>query len=87
MAHAGARTWRVRRPDPLDVALREIDIAIDLVRSGRAIVVELCGLAGAERAAGLGVAQAQAAGVGFSLRRSGGSGGAVSLRIGPSLDD
>ena len=69
------------------VALREIDIAIELVVSGRARVVELVGLEAAERAAGQGLALAQAAGVEFELHRSSSAAGAVSLRIGPALDD
>ena len=72
-------------PDPLDVALREIEMAVDLVASGRARVVELVGLAAAERAAGSGVAMAQAEGVRFAALRSGV--GTVSLRIGPKLHD
>jgi hypothetical protein len=87
MPNVGARLRGARRPDPLDVALREIDIAVDLVRSGRARVVELVGLPAAERAAGVGLAKAQAAGVRFSVQRSGPAAGAVSLRIGPSFDD
>ena len=80
------RARRARRTDPLEVAIREIDIAIELVLSGRATVVELSGLEAAERAAGVGASHAQAAGVGFELRRSrslnGAATGAVSLRIG-----
>jgi hypothetical protein len=87
MPHIGARLRGARRPDPLDVALREIDIAVDLVRSGRARVVELVGLPAAERAAGVGVAKAQAAGVRFSVLRSGSGARTVSLRIGRSFDD
>ena len=82
-----ARVRGARRPDPLDVALREIEIAVDLVSSGHARVVELVCLAAAERAAGVGLAEAQAAGVEFSVLRSGPDGGSVSLRIGPRLDD
>jgi hypothetical protein len=87
MSARSPRIRRARRTDPTSVALREIDMAIDLVRTGRARVVELAGLDAAERAAGLGIAQAQAAQVGFSLRRSPTQPGAVTLRIGPSLDD
>ena len=85
MSDVRARLRGARRPDPLDVALREIDVAIDLVCSGRARVVELVGLPAAERAAGFGVAKAQAAGVRFSVRRSGT--GSASLRIGPLVDE
>jgi hypothetical protein len=82
-----ARVRGARQPDPLDVALREIEIAVDLVSSGRARVVELVGLAAAERAAGFGVARAQAAGVRFSVLRSGPGAVSVSLRIGPTFDE
>jgi hypothetical protein len=75
----------IRDPDPLTVALREIDIAIQLVVSGSARVVELVGLEAAEVVAGQGLARAQAAGVGFELHRSSAAAGAVSLRIGPAL--
>ena len=83
MPDVKARSRRAPAPDPFDVALREIEIAVDLVSSGRARVVELVGLPAAERAAGFGVAAAQAAGVQFSVQRSGS--GSASLRIGPSL--
>jgi hypothetical protein len=85
MPNIRARPRGARRPDPLDVALREIEIAVDLVRSDRARVVELVGLPAAERAAGSGVAMAQAAGVRFAVLRS--AAGSVSLRIGPRFDD
>jgi len=83
MPDVKARSKRAPAPDPLDVAVREIEIAVDLVSSGRARVVELVGLPAAERAAGFGVAAAQAAGVQFSVQRSGS--GSASLRIGPLL--
>jgi hypothetical protein len=83
MPDVKARSRRAPAPDPFEVALREIEIAVDLVSSGRARVVELVGLPAAERAAGFGVATAQAAGVQFSVQRS--AAGSVSLRIGPSL--
>lgn len=86
MHEIGAKTSPGTRPDPLDIAIREIDIAIELVVSGRARVVELAGLEAAEHAAGSGLARAQADGVRFELRRSGSDAGVVSLRIGPTLD-
>ena len=86
MHEVGARTSPATQPDPLDVALREIDVAIELVASGLARVVQLTGLEAAERAAALGLAQAQAAGVRFELQRSSYVAGAVNLRIGPRLD-
>lgn len=87
MHEVGAQTTPGTQPDPLEVALTEIDVAIQLVMSGGARIVQLSGLEAAERAASLGLAQAQAAGVEFALQRSASAGGAVSLRIGPRLDD
>jgi hypothetical protein len=87
MHEVGAKSTPETQPDPFDVAVREIEIAIELVLSGSARVVQLSGLEAAERAAASGLAAAQAAGVGFSLQRSASAGGAVSLRIGPFLDD
>jgi len=54
--------------------------------SPAARVVELAGLEAAERAAGQGLAKAQAAGISFELKRSRSDAGIVSLRIGPTLD-
>jgi hypothetical protein len=73
--------------DPLEIALVEIDIAIALVQRGQARRVRLVGLDGSERAAALGLARAQAVGVRFALERNEASGGAVSLVIGPAIDD
>lgn len=85
------RPWSQIRParavDPLDIALVEIDIAIALVQRGQARRVRLVGLDGGERAAALGLARAQAAGVAFAFERSAVSGDAVSLLIGPAIDD
>jgi hypothetical protein len=86
MHEVGAKGSPDSGPDPLRVALREIDVAIELVVSGLARVVQLTGLEAGERAAALGLAQAQAAGVHFELQRSGSVEGAVSLRIGPRVD-
>lgn len=85
MHEVGATPAPGTRPDPLDVALREIDVAIQLVLSGGASIVQLTGLEAAERAAPLGLARAQAAGVGFALRRSVADAATVSVRIGPRL--
>ncbi len=87
MHEGGAKSAPGTEPDPFDVAVREIEIAIELVLSGSARVVQLSGLEAAERAAAAGLAAAQAAGVAFALQRSGSGGGAVSLRIGPYVDD
>lgn len=85
------RPWSQIRPahptDPLEIALVEIDVAIALVQRGQARRVRLIGLDGGERAAALGLARAQAAGVEFALERSEASRDAVSLLIGPAIDD
>jgi hypothetical protein len=73
--------------DPLEIARAEIDVAIELVRRGQARRVRLCGLSAGERAAGSGLARAQAAGVRFALEREVAPGLAVSLVIGPAIDD
>lgn len=72
--------------DPLEIALAEITVAIELVRRGNARRVRLVGLEAGERAAGAGLAQAQAAGVRFALERGASPDRAVSLLIGPSID-
>ena len=87
MHEVGAKPAHGTQPDPLDVALREIDVAIQLVLFGGARIVQLSGLEAAERAAALGLAKAQAAGIEFALQRSSSAPGAVSLRIGPRIDD
>jgi hypothetical protein len=73
--------------DPLEIALAEIGVAIELVRRGQARRVRLVGLIGAERAAGPGLARAQEAGIRFALERGVAPGFAVSLLIGPGIDD
>jgi hypothetical protein len=85
MQDVHSRITPIRDPHPRTVALREIDVAIELVVSGRARVIELVGLEAAELVAGQGLAQAQTAGVAFELHRSSTAAGAVSLRIGPAL--
>ncbi|HUP54670.1 MAG TPA: hypothetical protein VM408_04115 [Methylomirabilota bacterium] len=87
MREVGAKSAPGTEPDPFDVAVREIEIAIEMVVSGRARVVQISGLDAAERAAASGLASAQSAGVAFALQRSGSDPGAVTLRIGPRLDD
>jgi hypothetical protein len=72
--------------DPLEIALSEIDVAIEMVRRGQARRVRLCGLAAGERAAGPGLARAQAASVRFAVERGEAPGLAVSLLIGPAID-
>jgi hypothetical protein len=72
--------------DPLEVALSEIDVAIELVLRGQARRVRLCGLAAGERAAGPGLARAQAACVRFAVERGEAPAFAVSLLIGPAVD-
>lgn len=87
MHEVGAKSAPGTQPDPFDVAVREIEIAIQLVVTGRARVVQLSGLEAAERAAPIGLAAAQSAGVEFALQRSGSDPATVSLRIGPRHDD
>jgi hypothetical protein len=72
--------------DPLDIALAEIEVAIELVRRGQARRIRLVGLAAAEDAAGIGLARAQEAAVRFVLERSIEPGHAISLVIGPAID-
>ena len=83
------RPWSPLRPapgaDPLDIALAEIDAAIELVLRGQARRVRLVGLSAGENAAGAGLARAQAAGVQFTLERSDAGAHPVSLVIGPRL--
>jgi hypothetical protein len=85
-----SHVWPQRPPaserDPRGIALGEIDVAIALVRLGQARRVRLYGLIGAERAAGVGLARAQEAGVEFALERGTAPGLPVSLVIGPTID-
>ena len=82
--------WPQRPPaserDPVEIALGEIDVAIALVQRGQARRVRLYGLIGAERAAGVGLAHAQEAGIAFGLERGTEPGLPVSLVIGPPID-
>ncbi|HET7027801.1 MAG TPA: hypothetical protein VFI28_08925 [Candidatus Limnocylindrales bacterium] len=70
-------------PDPVELALVEVDAAISLVVLGVAVRVSLCALAGAERVAVAGASRAQTAGVAFRVRRDGV--GAETLVIGPRI--
>ena len=72
--------------DALEIALAEIEVAIELVRRGQARRIRLVGLAAAEHAAGVGIARAQEAGVRFALERSTERGQAISVLIGPTID-
>jgi hypothetical protein len=84
------RLWSTLRapsvPDPLEIALSEIDVAIELVRRGQARRVRLVGLVAGERAAAPGLARAQAASVRFALERGVAPALAVSLLIGPAIN-
>jgi hypothetical protein len=64
--------------------LTEIEIAIDLVAAGAASRVRLVSLSRPESVAAQGLAEAQAAGVGFALERD--AAGAISLTLGPLLE-
>jgi hypothetical protein len=70
--------------DPAARDLTEIEVAIDLVAAGVASRVRLVSLARPESVAAQGLAEAQAAGVGFALERDGA--GAVSLTLGPLVE-
>ena len=87
MNYTWSRAAHAPAGDPLDVALAEIDVAITLVQAGQARRVHLVGLAAAERAAGQGLARAQAAGVHFALERTEPPARAASIVIGPAIDD
>jgi hypothetical protein len=84
------RPWSRLRPasppDSVEIALAEIDVAIALVRRGHARRVVLAGLEAAEHAAAIGLARAQAAGMGFALERPDLSGHPFSLVVGPKVD-
>jgi hypothetical protein len=66
------------------VDLAEVDAAIGMVVTGAARRVCLVALTGVEAIAGIALARAQAAEVGFHLDRD--AGGAVRLTIGPRAD-
>lgn len=71
-------------PDPAERALLEIDAAIALVAGGTAATVRVCGQPGVEDVAVAGTARAQAARVGFQLRRE--ASGSVTVVVGPRLE-
>lgn len=73
-----------RNPDAMERTLGEIDAAIAMVARGFARSVRLVNLPLAEDSAFDAAARAQAAAVGFSLKREGMS---VTLIIGPRLED
>jgi hypothetical protein len=70
-----------RAEDPVEVDLREVDIAIAMVAQGAAVRVRLVGLPSAARIAPIALAHAQAAGIDF---RVDGSGPTTRLIFGPS---
>jgi hypothetical protein len=70
-----------RAHDSLEVALREIHVAIALVVAGEAVTVRLVCLDGAERVPFTGAAWAQVAGVAFRLQRD--APDSLALVIGP----
>ncbi len=69
-----------QRIDAAEVALLEVDAAIELVLRGHARRVQLAAIDGAEPLASLAVARAQAAHVRFSVERTPSG---VALNIGP----
>jgi hypothetical protein len=72
--------FRLASTESLDRDLAEVDAAIAMVASGRALRVRLDGLVGVEAIAAAGLARAQGAGVGFRLIRA--TNGAA-LTVGP----
>jgi hypothetical protein len=70
--------------DPAARDLTEIEVAIDLVAAGAANRVRLVSLSRPESVAAQGLAEAQAAGVGFALERD--EAGAISLTLGPLVE-
>jgi hypothetical protein len=70
-----------RAEDPVEVDLREVDIAIAMVAQGAAVRVRLVGLPSAARIAPIALAHAQAAGIDF---RVDGTGPTTRLIFGPS---
>jgi hypothetical protein len=67
--------------DDLDAALREIDVAIEMVVRGAAVRVRLVGLSDPDTLAPIALARAQLAGVEFHLDRAGST---PRLTFGPS---
>jgi hypothetical protein len=70
-----------RAEDPLDIDLREIDVAIALVARGAAVRVRLVGLNAPDAAASIALARAQQGGIAFRVDRAG---GATRLIFGPT---
>ena len=70
-----------RAEDPVDVDLREVDVAIAMVAQGAAVRVRLVGLPSAARIAPIAHAHARSAGIDF---RVDGSGPTTRLTFGPS---
>ncbi len=70
-----------RADDPLDIDLREIDVAIALVVRGAAVRIRLVGLNAPDAVASMALARAQHAGVDFHVDCDG---GATRLTFGPS---
>jgi hypothetical protein len=67
--------------DPLDIDLREIDAAIEMVACGLAVRVRLVGLNDAGTVAPIALARAQDAGIAFRVDR----GATRSLTFGPAV--
>jgi hypothetical protein len=60
-----------RGDGPLDVELREVDVAIEMVVRGAAVRVRLVGLADPDHIAPIALARAQGAGVEFRVEHDG----------------
>jgi len=70
-----------RADDPLEVDLREVDVAIEMVARGAAVRVRLVGLTDADVIAPIALARAQLAGVDFRVDHAGTT---TRLTFGPS---
>ena len=62
-----------RMEDPLDIDLREIDVAIALVARGAAVRIGLVGLNAPDAVASIALARAQQAGIDFRVDHAGGA--------------
>jgi len=67
--------------DPIEMDLREVDVAIQMIARGAAVRVRLVGLNLPDLAAPEALARAQAAGVGFRIDHAGAT---TRLTFGPS---
>jgi len=60
-----------RADDPMDIELREVDVAVAMVATGAAVRIRLVGLTDPETLAPIALARAQLAGIDFHVDRAG----------------